>query len=44
MLYVYIYIYIFIYTYTDSWRGEELVKTRIFPTSFDLAAVHDGCF
>ena len=27
----------------NSWRGEELVKTQIFATSLDLAAVHEGC-
>ena len=28
----------------NSWRGEKLVKTQIFSTSFDLVAVHEGYF
>ena len=36
--------YICIYI-LNSWRGEQLVKTQIFPTSFDLAVFHEGyCF
>ena len=37
-----IYIYIYCLYFLNSWSGEQLVKTQIFPTSFNLAAVHKG--